>query len=37
MKNLRTGNYIEFRDISDGIHRRRGELDMTILDSAKFF
>ena len=21
MKNLKTGNYIEFRDISDGFHR----------------
>ncbi len=34
MKNLGTGNYIEFRDISNGIHLRRRELNTTILDYA---
>ena len=35
MKNLKTGNYTEFRDISDGFHLRCGELNMTNLGYAK--
>ncbi len=35
MKNLKTGNYTEFRDVSDGLHLRRGELNMTNLGYAK--
>ena len=35
MKNLKTGNYTEFRDISDGLHLRCGELNMTNLGFAK--
>ncbi len=35
MKNLRTGNYTEFRNISDGFHIRLGGLNMTILSFAK--
>ncbi len=44
MKNLRTGNYTEFRNISDGFHIRPqrkavgskcGGLNMTILSFAK--
>ena len=35
MKNLKTGNYTEFRDISDGFHLRHGELNMTNLGYAK--
>ncbi len=35
MKNLKTGNYTEFRDISDGSHLRCGELNMTNLDFVK--
>ena len=35
MKNLKTGNYTESRDISDGFHLRHGELNMTNLGCAK--
>ncbi len=35
MKNLKTGNYTEFRDISDGSHLRCGELNMTNISYAK--
>ncbi len=35
MKNLKTGNYTEFIDISDGSHLRCGELNMTNLSYAK--
>ncbi len=35
MKNLRTGYYTEFRDISDGFDIRCGELNMTILGFVK--
>ncbi len=35
MKNLKTGNYAEFRDISDGLHLRSGELNMTTLGFTK--
>ncbi len=35
MKNLKTGNYTESRDISDGFHLRHGELNMTYLGCAK--
>ncbi len=33
-KNLKTGNYTEFRDISVGFHLRCGELNMTNLGLA---
>ncbi len=35
MKNLRTGNYTEFRNISDDFHIRLGGLNMTNLGYAK--
>ncbi len=35
MKNLKTGNNTEFRDISDGFHLRFSELNMTNLGYAK--
>ncbi len=35
MKNLKTGNYTESRDISDGFHLRHSELNMTNLGCAK--
>ncbi len=35
MKDLKTGNYTEFREISDGFHLRLGELNMTNLGFAK--
>ncbi len=35
MKNLKTGNYTEFRDLSNGFHLRHGELNMTNLGCAK--
>ncbi len=34
MKNLKTGNNTESRDISVGLHLRRGELNMTNLGYA---
>ena len=34
-KNIRAGNFTEFRDISDGSHLRCGELNMTNLGFAK--
>jgi|GEM_PF-6920604 len=35
MKNLKTSNFTEFRDISDGLHLRIGGLNMTNLGYAK--
>ncbi|GEM_PF-1927454 len=35
MKNLKTGNYTEFRDISDGSNLHCGELNMTNLSYTK--
>ncbi len=35
MKNIKTGNYTEFRDFSDGSHFRQGGLNMTNLGFAK--
>ena len=35
MKNLKIGNYTEFRNISDGLYFRRSELKMTNLGFAK--
>ena len=34
-KNLKTGNYAKFRDISDGFHLRCGELNMTKIGFVK--